>query len=448
MIRGRRLLWAGGALEEEPFLLAAVVEAGAVIVRRCVDAADLLAAAMLEPAAVVVLSATLPRLDAEVVERVAAYQRPVIGLAADAAEMDVLTRWAVTACVGARDVDDLIAMIDEAVPPATGIPATDVTTTASPASVAPTRGDPASGVAAEAGVWTAGTQLAPPSGAVIAVWGAAGAPGRSRTALGIADEIARSGQHCCLIDADLRAPSLDLDLGVVSDTSGLLVLGRQADRGLLTEQALLASAREVRTGLALVTGLPVPHHYGDIRPAAMRMLVDVARASFDVVVIDVGAVALEPVVPTPSVTDHDEHAVARVIIERASLLVAVTRDEPCALARLARAWAAPVIPAVVALVSSGGPGQARATLRAAGVRAPIEVVRRDASWERAARTGATLAEIAPRSRTRRDYARLVALLPSASVSESGPPSPHRGGRLRRARFGASTHDVGIGAFRV
>lgn len=436
MIRGQRMLWAGGALEDEPLLLAAVVEAGAVIVRRCVDAADLLAAAMLEPTAVVVLSATLPRLDAEVVERIAAYQRPVIGVAEDADDTDVLTRWAVTWCVDARDVDELIALIDDVGRPASGLSQVQAPRV--------TSHEPAS--APDAGVWTPrlppAQQVPRPPGRVIVVWGAAGSPGRSLTALGIADEIARSGRRCCLIDADLQAPSLDLDLGVVSDTSGLLVLGRQADRGLLTEQALLASARDVRPGLALVTGLPFPHQHGDVRPAAMRVLVDVARATFDDIVVDVGAVALESGVPTSSMSDHDARDIAAAFLDGAELLVAVTRDEPRALARLARAWVQPTIPAVVALVSSTGPGQARAALRAAGVGAPVEVVRLDPGWDRAARTGASLAEVSPRSRARRDYARLAGLGPSDPSREAST------GRLGRALSGASTRGVRMGASRV
>ncbi|MGV2903222.1 P-loop NTPase, partial [Microbacterium sp. AGC62] len=63
---------------------------------------------------------------------------------------------------------------------------------------------------------------------VIAVWGPHGAPGRSRIAIELAVELARSGRATALVDADTVAPSLALLLGLSDDAPGIAAACRRA----------------------------------------------------------------------------------------------------------------------------------------------------------------------------------------------------------------------------
>ena len=84
------VLLAVPGLAQEPDLVVAAPARGLQVRRRCVDAVDLLAAAATDPEATVVVSASLPRLSADAVERMAVGGRRVVGLAAGTSDADVL----------------------------------------------------------------------------------------------------------------------------------------------------------------------------------------------------------------------------------------------------------------------------------------------------------------------------------------------------------------------
>ena len=71
----------------------------------------------------------------------------------------------------------------------------------------------------------------PTRGRVIAVWGAAGAPGRTTTAIELACELARDGRRVALIDADAHAPSIAMATGLADEGPGFAAACRQAERG-------------------------------------------------------------------------------------------------------------------------------------------------------------------------------------------------------------------------
>ena len=66
------------------------------------------------------------------------------------------------------------------------------------------------------------------TGRVVAVWGPAGAPGRTSVAVAIADEASRAGVDVLLVDADTWAPSVSVVLGLVDDGAGLASACRRA----------------------------------------------------------------------------------------------------------------------------------------------------------------------------------------------------------------------------
>ena len=59
------------------------------------------------------------------------------------------------------------------------------------------------------------------AGRVVAVWGPAGAPGRTTVAIGVADEAARLGVSTLLADADPYGGTVAQTLGLLDESAGL-----------------------------------------------------------------------------------------------------------------------------------------------------------------------------------------------------------------------------------
>ena len=185
-------------------------EHGVRVVRRCVDLADLLAAASAGLARAVVLSADLRRLDRDALTRLGLARVAVVGLVApgdEAAEQrlrqlgvgQVLAHDAPTAAVS----DAVLAAVGELGNAASN----SALDWADPASALP-----------QLPSFDAGTEpveVVPGTGRLIAVWGPAGAPGRTTVAVNLAAELCGLGYPALLVDADSYS-------GVVAQLLGVL----------------------------------------------------------------------------------------------------------------------------------------------------------------------------------------------------------------------------------
>ena len=96
--------------------------------------------------------------------------------------------------------------------------------------------------------------VAEPLGTIIAVWGPAGAPGRTVVALNLASELARLGQSTVLVDADTYGGCIAQSLSLLDEAPGLAAATRSADQGTLDLAALARLAPEVSAGLRVLTG--------------------------------------------------------------------------------------------------------------------------------------------------------------------------------------------------
>ena len=70
----------------------------------------------------------------------------------------------------------------------------------------------------------------PGGGRVVAVWGPAGAPGRTTVAVAVAAELAARGRRTTLVDADPYGGAVAQQLGILDEVSGLLAAARLAAR--------------------------------------------------------------------------------------------------------------------------------------------------------------------------------------------------------------------------
>jgi cellulose biosynthesis protein BcsQ len=164
-------------------------------------------------------------------------------------------------------------------------------------------------------------------GRLIAVWGPAGAPGRTTTAMLLAQGLSAQARSV-IIDADTAAPSLALKLGLAEDLSGLIIACRHAEAGSLTSRTLTTSMSVISERYFALTGLAHARRWPELRPAALVRVFDQARAEFSYCVVDVGASfgATDALTPSPS-------AAADVALAAADVIVAVCHADPLGVAR-------------------------------------------------------------------------------------------------------------------
>jgi MinD-like ATPase involved in chromosome partitioning or flagellar assembly len=251
------------------------------------------------------------------------------------------------------------------------------------------------------------------SGRVVAVWGPAGAPGRTSVAVAIADEAARSGSEVLLVDADTWAPAMSVVLGLVDDGAGLASACRRSLGGGLDVDALALLAREVRPGLRVLPGLPRAGRWNEVRGAALADVLRVARSLADLVVVDCGF-SLEADEELVFDTEAPRrNAATFAALESADVAVAVGSADPVGLVRIVGGLSdlRDVVPGcevrvLVTRLREGLVGRRGRTAVAealhahAGVGSVWTVPDDRAAYDAALRRGATLAEVAPSSPAR------------------------------------------------
>lgn len=399
---------------------------GVTVVRRCVDVADLLAAAATGTGQAALLSADLRRLDGDTVSRLNAAGVAVVGVvdAGDERAAERLHRLGVGRVVRVDAAPEEIAQaLRDAV---AGIPAGEH-------DVADPRAALAAAVPpAEPGERPAG------SGRVVAVWGPTGAPGRTTVAVGLADEAARLGVDTLLVDADVYGGVVAQVLGLLDESPGLAGAARQAANGGLDEQTLVRLAWSVRPGLRVLTGLARADRWPELRPRAVAAVIEEARRLAPFTVVDCAFCLEEDEELSFDSAAPRRNGATLAVLEAADEVICVSGADPVALQRTIRALgdlreALPdVQPVVVVNQVRRGPvagdvrgeiGDALARFAASEVAAFLPSDRR--ATDAALAAGRTLAEVAPASPLRTALRTLAAAL-------TGVPEPAPGRRARRA----------------
>jgi MinD-like ATPase involved in chromosome partitioning or flagellar assembly len=290
-----------------------------VLLRRCLDLTELLAAATSGTAQVAVIGHRSHGLDRDAVDRLAASGVRVVVVVADAGtaaasypqERERLERLGVAEVLPARaTATDLPRVVREAV-------RHDLTP------------DPSDEPALVPGTTGAGGRL-------VGIWGTHGAPGRTTVTVGLGAALAARGVPAVLVDADPHGGAVGQHLGVLDEASGLLGAVRLANAGSLDAARLAACARTVEPGLAVLTGLPRADRWQEVRPGPLADVLDGARALADVVLVDAGA-GLEPP-PAPGLpAPRTREALVSALLEEVDELLVVASPDPVGLTRLARA---------------------------------------------------------------------------------------------------------------
>jgi Mrp family chromosome partitioning ATPase len=322
----------------ESQLLAGAATAGIEVRRRCVDAADLLGACLGAPGLVAVITARLPRLSADVVSRLRAAGSQIIGITLHSDDHATLEALGVSEVldmnVGAQE---LLASIASHLHFSAGKP----------------------------GVWNVEAVNTSAirevkQGRLIAVWGPAGAPGRTTTAMLLAQSLSAQGRTV-IIDADTAAPSLALKLGLAEDLSGLIIACRHAEAGTLSGRTLTSSMSVISERYFALTGLAHPRRWPELRPAALVRVIDQARTDFAYCVVDVGAAF-----GTTDASDLSPSAPADAVLAAADVIVSVCRADPLGVARFLRSLPDLVefsVPIVCVMTAGQQRDQARQLIR-------------------------------------------------------------------------------------
>lgn len=309
------LLVSTGAAWEGPALTSLNDHPGIVVLKRCVDLDDLLAAGSAGRAQVAVIGAELPGLDGEVVEQLRQYGVRAVAVAPDD---DVARarahRIGIDAVVAADRIEDLAAaVLTDPGPVLTAAPTL-------PPAIAP--GGP--------------TSRSRELGRVIAVWGPGGAPGRTTVATALAAELARRRLTTVLIDADPYGGAVAQQWGVLDEVSGLLSAARLVAGGSIDER-LATVERRLSDHLLVITGLPRPDRWVEVRPGALAAIVDRARSSAQVV-LDTGF-SLEQEPAADVGMRPERNGLTIEALAAADEILLVGSADPVGLARLARAVA-------------------------------------------------------------------------------------------------------------
>ncbi|MFC5677779.1 AAA family ATPase [Aeromicrobium endophyticum] len=277
---------AGGAAWEEAAIRELEASPVLRLVRRCVDVADLLAVAHTDVASAAIISAELAGLDVDAVAQLERGGVQVVAVGAEAGRCEAL---GIRRKLRLGDLDR---------------------------------------IARE--TWSQPEPVADRRAPLVAVWGPAGAPGRSTVALGLASSAAARGIETVLVDADTYGGTLGQLLSVLDDVSGLVAACRAVNNGRPGE--VVEHLLEIDPSLRLLTGLPRADMWPQVRSSALQGVLDELRGRTRLLVADVGS-PLEPAAgPRPS-----RNQTAVQVVESADAVVVLGRPDPVGLSRLVRA---------------------------------------------------------------------------------------------------------------
>jgi Flp pilus assembly CpaE family ATPase len=421
---------------------------GVTVVRRCVDVADLLAAAATGTARAAVVSSNLRRLDRDVLARLSAAGVAVVALAPAGDEgaerwlRQIGARHVIAASASPSEVAQLLAVaageragegggLDYADPLGV-LPDDDARTddARTDDGAAPGGDDPLAGMPDDAG-------------RVVAVWGAAGAPGRTTVALTLADELARLDVPTMLIDADAYGGAIAQVLGMLEESPGIAAACRMANTGSLDAAALARLARTLTPRLRVLTGITRADRWPELRPSGVEHVLAVARRMAACTIVDCGFSLEQDEELVYDTMAPRRNGATLTTLARADLVLAVVAADPIGVQRFIRALPdlreatdapiAVVVNKVRGIVVPGDPQAeiAGALQRYAGV-SPVAFVPYDRSGcDRAVAGGQPLAAAAASSPARAALQRLARTFLADEQA--------RGGKSRRRPAGDRRH---------
>jgi len=393
------------------------------IARRCPDLADLLAVAGSGLADVALVSADLRSLDRTALDHLRECAVTVVGVyppGDETAQMHLLQLGVATtipADAGAEVIQEALDGLDAPTAQSGSGPGW-LPQGLGPADAGGLTGpsNAAYGGGLLGGPSQGGTEADPDAdvpGVVIAVWGPAGAPGRTTVALNLASELALLGKPTVLVDADTYGGCIAQALSLLDEAPGLAAATRSADQGSLDLAALARLAPEVSPGLRVLTGIPKAERWPELRAAALEHVLTLTRRLAQFTVIDCGFSLEDDEELSYDTLAPRRNAATLTSLAVADRVLAVGAGDPIGLQRLVRGLqelgtvASPSPTVVINRVRSSAVGprpESRirdALIRFAGIDDPRFIPDDPATLDGALLAGQSLAEAAPDSEVRK-----------------------------------------------
>jgi MinD-like ATPase involved in chromosome partitioning or flagellar assembly len=268
---------------------------------------------------------------------------------------------------------------------------------------------------------------APPQsgrGTVIAVWGPAGAPGRTTIAITVAAELAALGYSVALADLDTHGASVAPALGMLDEAPGFAAACRLAGSDSLTRDELERISQRYESaagGFWVLTGIGRPSRWPELSAERVAKSIAHCREWVDYTVLDVGASLENDEEISSDLYAPRRNAATVTGVHAADHILAVGSADPVGLARFLRSHvdvleAASTHSITVVMnrvrasaIGMNPQGQVTQTLsRFGGIDSPVLVPFDLAALDGAVLSGRTLTESAPRSPARVAIRDLVA----------------------------------------
>ena len=258
------------------------------------------------------------------------------------------------------------------------------------------------------------------NGHVIAVWGPAGAPGRTSVAIGIAAELALAGHSVALVDVDTHGASIAPALGLLDESPGFAAACRLAGADALTTAELERIGQRYTVGGSrsaarfwVLTGIGRASRWPELSADRVTGTIDACRRWVDFVILDTSASLENDEEISSDLFAPRRNAATIAALGAADQTIAVGAADPVGLSRFLRAHVdlletiqTDAVAVVMNKVRSSAiglnpSGQVIQTLaRFGGIESPVLIPHDQAGFDAAILAGRTLAEVAPKSPAR------------------------------------------------
>lgn len=288
-------------------------------------------------------------------------------------------------------------------------------------------------------------------GKVIAVWGPAGAPGRTTLAINIAAELASLGHTVALADVDTYSGSIAPALGLLDEAPGFAAACRLAGAGGLDQVGLERIGQRYRSAHGsfwVLTGIGRPSRWPELSAERVASSIAECRKWVDYTVIDTGFSLENDEEISSDVFAPRRNAATVAALEHADHVVAVGSADPVGLARFLRAHVDlletltvekltvvmnKIRPSAIGLDAAG---QVRQTLnRFGGIISPVLIPHDQSALDAAILSGKTLFDCAVKSPTRIAIGQMVRERIAPEPQPERRRKPGRSARRALARGG-------------
>ncbi len=259
-------------------------------------------------------------------------------------------------------------------------------------------------------------QSEPRRGEVIAVWGPAGAPGRTTVAINIAAELAAEGFSVALADADTHSGAVAPSLGMLDEAPGFAAACRLASTESLTSAELERISDRYSSphgSFWVLTGIGRPHRWPELSGDRVAATLAECRKWVDYTVVDTGFSIENDEEISSDLRAPQRNAATITALREADRVIAVGAGDPVGLSRFLRAHVdlldlveAERVTAVInrirsSVIGANPSGQVEQTLlRFGGIVASALVPHDQIALDAAILTGKTLADVAAKSAPR------------------------------------------------